>query len=115
MRGGSVFKFAVNILGLASLVAAPSVFALDPTQPPAGRSVSDAPVEATSVLRLQAILINGGRARAVIDGQTLKVGDHVANARIAEIRAHSVVIDRQGQQQELHLSAPIIQTSRTQP
>ncbi len=115
MRGGSVFKFAVNILGLASLVAAPSVFALDPTQPPAGRIVSDAPVEATSVLRLQAILINGGRARAVIDGQTLKVGDHVANARIAEIRAHSVVIDRQGQQQELHLSAPIVQTSRTQP
>jgi len=115
MRGGLVFKFAVKILGLASLVAAAPVSALDPTQPPAGRVVGDAPTEATSVLRLQAILRSGGRAHAVVDGQTLKVGDHLGDARISAIRPHSVVIDRHGQQQELRLSAPIIQSSRTQP
>ncbi|WP_342030435.1 Type II secretory pathway component [Pseudomonas sp. SST3] len=111
-----MFKFAVKILGLASLVvAAAPVFALDPTQPPAGRVASDAQAKVTSALRLQAILRSGGRAHAVVDGQTLKVGDHLGDARISAIRPHSVVIDRHGQQQELRLSAPIIQSSRTQP
>jgi MSHA biogenesis protein MshK len=39
----------------------------------------------------------------------------VGDARILAVHRHAVVIDREGKQQELHLSTPIIQTSRTQP
>ncbi len=115
MRGGWVFKSVVNTIGLAALFVAAPVFALDPTQPPAGRVARDAPTEAAAELRLQAILRGSERVSAVINGQTLKVGDQLGDARILAIRPHSVVIVRQGQQQALRLSTPIIQTSRTQP
>lgn len=115
MRGGLVFRSVVKFLCLASLFAAAPAFALDPTQPPAGRAAGDAPAEAAASLHLQAILRGAGRASAVINGRSLTVGDRLGDARILAVRSHSVVIDRQGQQQELHLSAPIIQTSRTQP
>jgi MSHA biogenesis protein MshK len=115
MRGGLVFRSAVKLLCLASLFAAAPVVALDPTQPPAGRAAGDAPVDAAASLHLQAILRGPGRASAVINGNSLQVGDRVGDARILAIHRHAVLIDRQGQQQELHLSAPITQTSRTQP
>ncbi|HBS79046.1 MAG TPA: Type II secretory pathway component [Pseudomonas sp.] len=89
--------------------------ALDPTQPPTGRLAADAPAEAAASLHLQAILRGPGRASAVINGNILRVGDRVGDARILAVHRHAVVIDREGQQQELHLSIPIIQTSRTQP
>lgn len=111
-----MFKSAITLLGLASLAAVAPAFALDPTQPPAGRLAAAAePAEAASILRLQAIMRVGTRVSAVIDGRTLTVGDRVGDARILAIHPHAVVIDRQGQQQELRLSAPIIQSSRTQP
>lgn len=115
MRGGLVFKSAVTTIYLAALCFTAPVFGLDPTQPPVGRVAGDAPAEAASSLRLQAILRGAGRASAVINGQSLTVGDRLGDAQILAVRPHSVVIDRQGQQQELHLSAPIIHTSRTQP
>lgn len=115
MRGGLVFKLKINMIGLAALLAAMPTFALDPTQPPAGQAVGDAPSEAVATLRLQAILRGSEHASAVINGQNLRVGDRLGDARILAVRPHSVVIDRQGQQQELRLSAPIIQTSRTLP
>jgi MSHA biogenesis protein MshK len=114
MRGGLVFK-SVNVIGLATLLTAAPAFALDPTQPPADRVLGAVPAEATIALRLQAILRSGDRTSAVVDGKTLKVGDRLGEARILAIRPHSVLIDRQGQQQELRLSTSIIQTSRTQP
>jgi len=115
MRGGSVFKPAVFTFGLAALAIAAPAFALDPTQPPAGRSISDTQQETTESLQLQAIVRVPGRARAVINGHTLRVGDRFGDAQVVAIRRHSVVVDRHGQHEELRLSAPIIQTSRTQP
>lgn len=115
MRGGLVFKSAVNSICLAALCFTASVLALDPTQPPTGRVAGDAPAEAAADLHLQAILRGPGRASAVINGNILRVGDRVGEARILAVHRHAVVIDRQGQQQELRLSAPLIQTSRTQP
>lgn len=115
MRGGLVFKSLINMFGLVALFGAAPVFALDPTRPPAGRVATDAPAEASATLHLQAILRGPERASAVINGQNLKVGDRLGDARLVAVRPHSVVIVRQGQQQELRLSTPIIQTSRTQP
>lgn len=115
MRGGWVFKSSINMIGLAALLVAAPVFAKDPTQPPAGRVVIDTPAEAAEPLRLQAILRGPERAAAVINGQTLEIGERIGDARVLAVRPHSVVIDREGQRQELRLSAPIIQMSRTQP
>lgn len=116
MRGGSVFKSVVAMTGLVASFAVTPVYALDPTLPPVGRSVNDVLAEeAVANLHLQAIFRVSGRASAVINGQTLQVGGRIGDAQLVELRPHSVVIDRHGQQQELHLSAPIIQTSRTQP
>ncbi|WP_241787108.1 Type II secretory pathway component [Stutzerimonas stutzeri] len=88
---------------------------MDPTQPPAGRVVSDDVTQAPVDLHLQAILRGPERASAVINGQNLKVGERLGDMRVLAVRWHSVVIERQGRQQELRLSAPIIQTSRTLP
>ncbi len=115
MRGGWVFKLAVNMFGLVAVFVATPVFALDPTLPPGGQVLSDTPSAAQTVLRLQAIVRGPDRVSAVINGQTLMVGDRLGDVRILAIRPHAVVIDRLGQQQELRLSTPIIQTSRTQP
>lgn len=120
MRGGWVSSrsvtFFFNMIGLAALLIAAPAFAKDPTQPPAGRvAASDAPAEAAEPLRLQAIVRGPARVAAVINGQTLKVGDRIGDARVLAVRPHSVVIDREGQRQELRLSTPILQMSRTQP
>lgn len=115
MRGGWVFKFRINTIGLVALLSAAPVFAGDPTLPPTEQLVGDAVTQAPETLQLQAILRGPSRASAVINGQKLTVGDRLGDARVLAVRAHSVVIERQGRQQELRLSAPIIQTSRTLP
>jgi MSHA biogenesis protein MshK len=90
-------------------------FALDPTRPPF--EMASAPVvdEAVLMPRLQAILRMPGDARAVINGQTLKVGEQLADVRLLAIHSHSVLIEREGKREELRLSAAITQMSRTQP
>ncbi|KIZ33625.1 Type II secretory pathway component, partial [Stutzerimonas stutzeri] len=54
-------------------------------------------------------------ARAVLNGQSLRVGDTLADARVLAIHTNSVLIERDGQQQTLHLVAPIITPSQTRP
>ena len=110
-----MFKFEISTIGLVALLLTAPVFAVDPTQPPAERVVSDAVTQAPEELHLQAILRGPERASAVINGQNLKVGERLGDMCVLAVRRHSVVIERQGRQQELRLSAPIIQTSRTLP
>lgn len=113
MRGGSVFKPVILFTALAAAFAAAPVHAIDPTRPPAGRISTEAASEAAAVLRLQAIMVTSQSAHVVINGKRLKVGDRIGEVRILAIRPHSILIDREGKREELRLSAPIIQTSRT--
>lgn len=114
MRGGSVFKSFTFFLALAATLDVASAYAIDPTQPPAGRVSAAAAVgESAAVLRLQAIMVTSQSAHVVINGKRLKVGDRIGEVRILAIRPHSILIDREGKREELRLSAPIIQTSRT--
>ena len=97
------------ILLLASLA---SHAAVDPTQPPVDlRPSADAPV-APAALNLQAILRGAQGSRAVIDGQALRVGESHADIRVLAIHAHSVLIERQGQQHWLRLAQPVVKPSR---
>jgi len=70
---------------------------VDPTRPP------DAPLSADSAgaagtrqgPRLQSVLVSdNGRRVAVIDGQTVRVGDRVGGASVASIAGTSVVLRR---------------------
>ena len=106
-----------SVLVVALLLPSPLLLAADPTQPPrqplpaaAGPS---APVP--EPLQLQAILRSADSARAVINGQTLRVGERVAGARVVAIGARSVSIERQGKRSTLHLLPPLLSPSRNTP
>lgn len=115
MRGGSVSRLLITLSGLLSLLVALDASALDPTLLPDSPSAMHAANNAGATLRLQAILRLPQGARAVINGRTLKVGEQLADARLLAIDPHSVLIEREGKREELRLSAPIFNTSRTQP
>lgn len=97
--------FATSVLGCA--------WAADPTAPPVRAQASAgeqaAPVEA---LKLYAVVRNRGLSRAVINGQSLAVGESIFEARVVEIRPQAVLIERQGNREWLRLAAPIFQESR---
>ena len=83
----------------------------DPTRPPA---VLSAPAAGTGPARtagpqLQSILISlraGGRRVAVIDGKTLRQGEHVDGAVVEAIRPAEVVLRKGNQRQILKLFRP---------
>ncbi|SDS96982.1 Type II secretory pathway component [Pseudomonas oryzae] len=90
--------------------------ALDPTQPPRAPSGPAAAAgEAASAALLQAILRGPAGARAVIGGRSLAVGERLGELRVLAIRARSVLIERQGQRSELHLSHPIVTPATRSP
>jgi MSHA biogenesis protein MshK len=82
----------------------------DPTKPPAAMA---APVEAgggsvASGPQLQSILIGraaGGRHVAVIDGETVRLGETFHGAKVARIGENEVVLVRGGERQVLRLYA----------
>ncbi len=92
-----------------------SAYALDPTRPPAAFVTATVERQAPATLHLQAIFRGEQSARAVLNGQSLRVGDTLADARVLAINTNSVLIERDGQQQTLHLVAPIITPSQTRP
>jgi MSHA biogenesis protein MshK len=96
------------LLGLCSVAHA----ALDPTQPSASALTASASDSASTALRLQSIVRGAGQSQAVINGQSLRVGDEVAGAKLRAIYTRSVVLERQGQQQVLRLVEPIMKPSR---
>jgi MSHA biogenesis protein MshK len=100
------------LLGLGLLGICTSSLALDPTAPPARLSTPASAPLALAELRLQAVLRDRQGARAIINGQSLRVGERLADARIVEIRAQSVLIERQGSREWLRLAAPLVQPSR---
>jgi MSHA biogenesis protein MshK len=85
---------------------------VDPTRPPpealtsGPASAAAAPAELTSEPQLQSILVSkqpGGRRVAVIDGQTLRVGDKVDGARLLSLGDTQAVLERGGKRQVLRL------------
>ena len=86
--------------------------ASDPTLPPPALANPVAPAAATAPApQLQAVLRGPAGARAVIGGRSLQVGERHGELRLLAIRARSVLIERQGQRSELHLSQPILTPS----
>jgi MSHA biogenesis protein MshK len=111
---------AVNPTKAAALAAVPMalLFAAslahadalqDPTRPPAGAiAISAAPSAASAGPRLQSILVAreaGGRHLAVIDGETVRLGEQFHGARVARIGDNEVELVRGAERQVLRLYA----------
>lgn len=110
-----MFKVFTAAAGLATMLLALEAAALDPTLPPHNPGAAHIANSEAATLRLQAILRLPQGARAVINGRSLQVGEQLADARVLAVHADSVLIEREGKREELRLSAPIFNTSRTQP
>ena len=83
----------------------------DPTRPPAGMDrIALDPAVQRDVPRLQSVLIArqpGGRHVAVINGQTLRLGQSYKGARVASIKPGEVVLVRGNARQVLRMDAPL--------
>jgi hypothetical protein len=100
-----VRRAAIAVLGLLVLPAYAESWpagAADPTRP---ASVRDVPSEQGS--GLSAIRITPQAKSAVIDGRTVRVGDSVRGAVVAEIRPNEVVLRRGGATDVLRLIPPL--------
>jgi MSHA biogenesis protein MshK len=78
---------------------------LDPTRPPALAAGADG-AAANAGPQLQSVLISrqpGGRHIAVIDGETLRVGESYRGARVARIAPNRVELVRGKERQVLSL------------
>jgi len=81
----------------------------DPTRPPAAATpVMGGQAAAAGGPQLQSILIGraaGGRHLAVIDGETVRLGDSFHGAKVARIGENEVELVRGGERQVLRLYA----------
>lgn len=76
----------------------------DPTRPPVSLgAVNSNATAATAAPVLQSVLISPGRKVAVINGETVQVGDRLGDARVTKITEGEVVLVRDGQSQTLKL------------
>lgn len=66
----------------------------DPTRPPASISRADeqGAADSGSAPTLQSVLISGQRTSAIINGQTVKVGDRFGQATVVKIAETEVVL-----------------------
>lgn len=100
--------YLVLLIGFGNIAHA----ALDPTQPASSAATAQATGTPETALVLQAVVRGGRQSQAVINGQSLQVGDEFGGATLRAIYTHSVVLERQGQQHVLRLVEPIIKPSR---
>jgi MSHA biogenesis protein MshK len=105
----NIRRAAVLFLLAASAQQAQAQALQDPTRPPAAAmAASAAPAAASSGPRLQSILVGreaGGRRLAVIDGETVRLGEQFHGARVARIGDNEVELVRGSERQVLRLYA----------
>jgi MSHA biogenesis protein MshK len=98
---------------LGAYGAAPAQMLRDPTRPPAQlvalRAGAAGAGGASAAPQLQSVLIGrqaGGRRVAVIDGETVRLGDSFRGARVARMTQTEVELVRGRERQVLKLFAP---------
>jgi len=101
-----------GLLAAACCLPAGAQALRDPTRPPAtllSGAASEGLAPAASGPQLQSILIArqpGGRHVAVIDGETVRLGDSFRGARVARMTANEVELVRGRERRVLKLNAP---------
>ncbi len=77
---------------------------VDPTRPIVSGNIA---AVKKNPLILQAIYDRKGKKTAVINGKTVRVGDHLGGAKVVNISASSVSVERNGNRDLLSLRAKI--------
>ncbi|WP_208277659.1 hypothetical protein [Massilia oculi] len=105
----NLFLTALACLALAQSASAQAL--LDPTRPPPGMDrIAPDSIAVDAAPRLQSVLIArhaGGRHVAVIDGETVRLGETFKGARVARVSANEVVLVRGSERQVLRMDAPL--------
>lgn len=87
-----VLAACLGALSASSWAQAPTL--ADPTRPPAGFLESATPGEAAGGRVLQSVIIpRQGKPLAVIDGQTVRLGQRVGDARLIKLNEREAVLD----------------------
>ena len=111
------YVVALCVLALPFTVSAQSadeVALVDPTRPVAFVAPSGQKQPEQNKLKLQAIFFGSGRQEAVINGQTVKVGDLVGQAKILAIGQGRVSFVRNGEKGELVLLPTVSKPERVE-
>ena len=99
---------ALSLAGLLTTLPAGAQALADPTRPPAALDSSRLDAAGDGLPRLQSVLIApraGGRQVAVIDGETVRLGDSFRGARVARMSQTEVELVRGRERQVLRLDA----------
>lgn len=112
MKRACLAPFGLALAAACCLPAAAQALR-DPTRPPAflvpGGAGARAASPASNGPQLQSILIArqpGGRHVAVIDGETVRLGDSYKGARVARMTPNEVELVRGSERRVLKLNAP---------
>ena len=112
MKTSTALTLAAFLLASPFVAQQASAELLDPTRPPASLGLHAGADAANDGLpRLQSVLISprqGGRHVAVIDGETVRLGERFKGARVARMSQTEVELVRGRERQvlQLHPSAP---------
>ncbi|MHB9117382.1 MAG: MSHA biogenesis protein MshK [Burkholderiales bacterium] len=85
----------------------------DPTRPafaadtPASPAAANAAGEAPAEPGLQSILLSPGYKAAIINGRQVRVGERIGEAKVVEIRAGEVVLQKKNKREVLKLYPPL--------
>jgi MSHA biogenesis protein MshK len=104
----------ISALATAPAIAVEVLDLVDPTRPVAFVATSNDRVQAENQLQLQAIFFGSGRREAVINGQTVKVGEFVGQAKIVAIKAGGVSFIKNGEKGELVLLPTVLQPAKVE-
>lgn len=84
-------------------IAAQTNALADPTRPPSVDAQAASRENSVQAHVLQSVLIAPGRSNAVIDGQTVRIGSRVGDAKVVKIDATGVTLDSGGKMELLKL------------
>jgi len=91
MRKIALTWFAAAVAAMSFAIAQAQVL-IDPTRPPMAIAKPGAVEEAPPATQLQSILISSRRRVAVINGNTVALGDRIGDARVVKITETEVVL-----------------------
>ena len=95
----------VGFLVVALLAAAPAAAQAlnDPTRPPNASAAGSPDAEPPPGMQLQSVLISQRRRLAIINGQTVALGDTVGEAKVVKITETEVVLQKGSETEVLKL------------
>lgn len=103
---------AIGLLLLGPRVAAASDLA-DPTRPPNGQIALESSTEgSTASTALQSVLLSPGRNVAIINGETVRLGGRVGDARLIRITEAGIVLRHPDRDERLELLPGVEKRSR---